>query len=303
MALVLSLLAQLVHSALVFVAAPLLVGFQAYVEARLSGRRGDAPWQEWRELIRLARKQAAVPYGTSTVSRLTPLVLLATAAVAAILVPSFALGMAFASVSDLLVVTGLLGVGRVMLALGALDAGTARAALDAAQSTSIGCYAEPALFILILSLGLAGGTTNIDLLADTQRSGMLYPHIMSAFAAACFVILAWAAPAGGEVVAEFSGIDLALIRYADALHRLVWLNLIVALILPIGLASADSGPIQWPVGLVVWAMKLTVLASGLAVSNVLIGRARIRQMQGWLGVATGLAFLSAVAALAAMVAA
>ena len=303
MALVLSLLAQLVHSALVLVAAPLLVGFQAYVEARLSGRRGDAPWQEWRELIRLARKQTTVPDGTSTVSRLTPLVLLSTTAVAAILVPSFALGMAFASASDLLVVAGLLGAGRVMLALGALDAGTARAALDAAHSTSIGCYAEPALFIIILSLGLAGGTTNIDLLADAQRSGMLYPPIMSAFAAACFAILAWAAPAGGDFAAEFSGIDLALIRYADALRRLVWLNLIIALFLPIGFATAGSGPIEWLVGLIVWAMKLAVLASGLAASNVLIGRARMRQMQGWLGVASGLAFLSAVAALAAMVAA
>ena len=118
----------------------------------------------------------------------------AATALAAALVPSFTLGMAFAPLSDLLVLGGLLAVARGVLALAALDAGTAPAGLAAARAASLACLAEPGIFLVILVLGLLGGTTNLDLLIGLQIQGMLQPVAAVALTAAALATLALAGP-------------------------------------------------------------------------------------------------------------
>ena len=132
-----------------------------------------------------------------------------------------------------------------MLALAALDAGTAPGGLAAARTASLACLAEPALFLVILALGLLGGTTNLDLLIGQQHQGMLQPPAAAALAAACAggPGLASSDPAGQT--AEFSGGDLALVELAEALRMLVWFDLIGALFLPLGMAEPGAGPLGW----------------------------------------------------------
>jgi formate hydrogenlyase subunit 4 len=294
---------QALHIALMLVVAPVAVGLQRWTEATLAGRTGLDPWQSWRDLARLARKQPVLAENASPLFRTTPLACVAATAVAAALVPSFTLGMAFAPLADLLVLGGLLAVSRVALALAALDAGTATGGLAAARTASLACLAEPALFLAILAIGLMGGTTNLDLLIGQQHQGMLQPPAAAALAAGALVALGVASSDPAGQTGEFSGGDLALVELAEALRMLVWFDLIGALFLPLGMAEQGAGPLAWVIGLVVWGVKLAVLVAGLAALRCATGRPPLARAPQVLGIAVVLGLLAALLVLASAVAA
>jgi formate hydrogenlyase subunit 4 len=299
----LSAFAQALHIALMLTAAPAVAGLQRWADAALAGRTGPSPWQAWHDLARLARKHPALAENASPLFRAAPVACFAAMAVAAALVPSFALGMAFAPLSDLLVLAGLLAFARVALGLAALDAGTAPGGLAAARSASLACVAEPGMFLVILALGLLGGTTNLDLLIGQQHQGMLQPAAAAALAASALVALAVASPAAAAQTAEFSGADLAMVELAEALRILVWFDLIGALFLPLGMADQGSGLLAWIVGLLAWAARLVVLGGGLAALRCLTGSWRLDRASQVLGIAMVLGLLAALLVLASVAAA
>jgi formate hydrogenlyase subunit 4 len=301
--LLLATFAQALHIALMLAVAPVVVGLQRWSEATLAGRTGPGPWQAWRDLARLARKQPALAENVSPVFRAAPLACVAAMAVAAVVVPSFTLGMAFASLGDLLVLAGLLAFARVVLGLAALDPGTASAGVAASRGASLACLAEPAMFLVVLAFGLLGGTTNLDLLIGQQHQGMVQPPAAAALAVAALVALGVASADAAGQTTEFSGGDLALVELAEALRMLVWLDLIGALFLPLGIAGQGAGPLGWLVGVAAWGGKLLVLVGGLAALRCATGRLPDSRMPQVVGIAAVLGLLAALLAMASAVAA
>lgn len=302
MSFLLASFSQVLHIVLMLAGAPVVLGLQRWTEARLAGRTGPDPRQPWRDLLRLARKQPALAENASPLFRIAPLACFAAMAVAASLVPSFTLGMAFAPLGDLLVLAGLLAFGRAARALAALDAGTAPGGLAASRSALLACLAEPVMFLVILALGLMGGTTNLDLLISQQHLGMLQPPAAAALAAAALAALALAGGGLDGETTEFSGGDLALIELAGTLRMLVWFDLIGAVFLPLGMASQGAGPLGWAVGLVAWGARLIVLMSGLAALRCASGRLRLAATPQVVGIAAVLGLLAALLVLASAVA-
>jgi formate hydrogenlyase subunit 4 len=294
---------QALHVALMLAAAPILAGLQRWIEARLAGRHGPDPWQPWRDLARLTRKPPALAENASPLFRTAPIACFAVMIVAAALVPSFTLGMAFAPLADLLVLGGLLAFARLVLGLAALDAGTAPAGLAAARAAWLACMAEPALFLVFLALGFLGGTTNLDLLIGQQQQGMLQPPAAAALAAASLAALGLAGADQGDQATEFSGGDLALVQFAEALRVVVWFDLIGALFLPLGMAGQDAGPLGWIIGLVAWGARLIVLTGGLVALRGAAGSLRAGQAKRLVGIAAVLGLLAALLVLASVVAA
>jgi len=288
----LALLAQLLHIALILAAAPTVAGLLDWAEAGLAHRACPPPLQRWRELSRLLRKQVALAENASPWFRAAPPASLASAFLAACLVPTFTQGMAFAGLGDLLVLAGLLVLPGAVLSLAALDAGTASSAVAVARCASLACLAEPAMFLAILALGLLGGTTNVDLLIGLQREAMLQPYAASALAAAGMAAVALGSARRHDLLTEFSAIDLALLSLADTLWLLTWLDLIAALFLPLGMGSAGGGPAGWVLGLAAWIVKLAVLASCLAILRHATGVNRRRGMSQILIVASVLGLLA-----------
>lgn len=303
MTFLLAVFTQLLHLVLMLGAAPVVAGLQRWTEARLAGRAGPDPWQMGRELARLVRKQPALAENASPVFRTAPLVCVASMGVAVALVPSFTLGMAFAPLADLLVLAGLLAVSRIVLALAALDPGTAQGGLAASRGSALACLAEPGLLIVILALGWISGTTNLDLLIGQQHQGMLQPPAAAVLAAAALAAQAWAGTDPAGQTAEFSGGDLALIAFAEALRMLVWFDMIGALLLPLGMADQGAGPLAWMVGLAAWGARTLVLAMGLAALRGVTGRQRGALAPQVLGIAMVLGLLAALLVLASAVAA
>lgn len=310
MTLLAGLITLVLHLLLVIAAAPLVVGLVRKIKARLVGREGPPVIQAWRDTLRLLRKQPVVADGTSWLFRAAPSVGLAAILAALLLVPSFAFGMATAGASDLLVILGLLGLARCTLALAAMDSGTAFGGIGASREMLFAAFAEPALMLVVITLALLAGTTNLDVIASVLGSGVLGLRVSLALALGALMAVAIVEcgripvdnPATHleltmvheAMVLEYSGRHLALIELAAALKLLLWFSLIATVFVPVGLAPPGVAPLSWAVGMLFWAGKMAVLGVMLAVFETTRAKMRVFRVPEFLGVAMLLAMLAAV---------
>ena len=269
MSVLLSLLALILHATLLIAAAPVVSGFVRVVEARLSGRRGPATLQPWRDLARLARKQPVVADSASFVTLGAPVVALAVTLPAALLVPSFTLGMASAPAADLLVVAGLLASARVALALAAMDAGTGFGGMGASRAMLVALFSEPALLLVALA---ANGRLPVDDPAAACEPGL----------------------AGGAQSLEYSGWLLAMIEFSGSLRLLTWFGLLGTLFMPMALAPAGAGPLAWLPAMLGWALRTGAGCVAIGVLELAAGRMRLFRVPAFLGAALLLGLLGAV---------
>jgi formate hydrogenlyase subunit 4 len=310
MAVIWSILSQVLHIALVLVGAPLLTGVVRWLKARMMGRRGADPLQPVRDLLKLLRKKPVLAENASVVSLAAPYLAVGAAVAAAALVPSFARGMAFAPLSDLILVAGLLALGRVAMALAGMDVGTPFGGLGASREMSFAALAEPALVVAALSLAILAGTTNLDAIAGAFRDGGLGLRVSLGLALVALLAVAVAENARIPVdnpathleltmvheamILEASGRHLALWDFAAQMRLLLWLALLAAVFLPLGQAPAGAAPHLWVVGLLAWAVKMGGLALGLAAFESAIAKMRVFRVPEFLGAALLLGLLGAV---------
>jgi len=305
-----AVLTQILHLALMFVLAPVVVGLIRLIKARLLGRQGPPVLQVWRDLLRLLRKQPVLAENASFVFTAAPVAGLAAIAAAAALVPSFALGMVTASLSDLIVLAGLLALARCTLALAAMDVGTSFGGIGASREMTFAVFAEPALLMVFFTFALLAGSTNLDLIAELLREGTLGVRVSLGLALLATTAVAIAEtgripvdnPASHleltmvheAMILEYSGRHLALIEFAAALKLLLWLTLIAALFFPFGAAAPGAGPLAWAGGIAAWIAKLLVLAGALAWLETSLAKMRIFRVPEYLAVALLLGVLAAV---------
>jgi formate hydrogenlyase subunit 4 len=295
MTFVAGLFAQVLHIALIGVAAPTLAGMLRWIEARLEGRTGPSPLQPWQDLMRLVRKETVLAESASAVTGFAPASAAAATAVAAALVPSFALGMTLAPLADLLVIAGLLLAARCALALAAMDAGTAGGGMGASRAMLLAGLSEPPLLLVLVVLGLFAGSLDVDLIAAMQMEtpGRWRAALGLALIATLLVGLL-ETERRDALAQDFSGPDLALIEASEALRLVVWFNLIGAVFLPFGIAPSGAGPIGWAIGLIAWVGRTLVLAALLAVVQTLLGRMALPRAARAAGIATLLGLLAAL---------
>jgi formate hydrogenlyase subunit 4 len=310
MTFLLGLASLVVHVLLLLTLAPVLVGFIRWTKARLVGRVGPPVMQPWRDLLRLARKQPVLAENASWLFRAAPTIVFAATLAAVALVPGFALGMASAPLADLLVLVGLLALARCTLALAGLDLGTAFGGIGASRAMTFAVFAEPAMLLVIFALALLAGTTNLDAIAMALRDSGVAPRVSLGFALLAIVVVAMAengrVPIGNPatqleltmvrqaMVLEYSARHLALLEWAAALKLLLWMTLIVTIFVPFGMAAPESGPLVWLLALPIWALKISVLATVLALFESVIARMRVFRVPEFLGVAVLLGLLAAV---------
>lgn len=302
-------LTLLLHAALMLAAAPLLLGLVRWLKARLLGRRGPSPLQPWRDLRKLLRKRPVVAEHATAVTRAAPYAALAATALAALLVPSFASGMALAGMADLVLLAGLLALARAALALAGHDSGNGFGGLGAGRDLAFAAFAEPALMVSLLTLAVLAGGTNLDGIAALFRDAPPGLRVSLLFALLALLAVAVAENARVPVdnpathleltmvheamILEASGRHLALWEMGAALKLLVWLSLLAAAFLPFGMAPAGAGPLAWLWGLGAFALKIGALAVALAVLESAVAKMRVFRVPEFLGGALLLALLAA----------
>ena len=293
MSALLSVVAQVLHVALVLAAAPLLAGAVAWLEARMAGRTGPSLLQPWRDWQRALGQMPVLGEGASWLGRAAPGLRVAVLAVAAALVPGFTLHMALAPAADLLVVLGLLGLARALGVLGALDEGSGASGEAAVALAARAALGLPALLLVVAALALAAGETSLPAILELPHEES--PGLLPALLPLGLALVLVASGEGGMPAGGLSGRYLALHGAAEALRLLVWLGLVAALVLPPGLPVARDDPAatvgDWLVFLPVWLGKLGLLALGVAALRVLLPRRTGRQAAAVAGLACLLALV------------
>ena len=166
MGLILDLLIQALQMLLVLALAPLLTGFVRVVKARLLRRRGPPLLQPYSDLARLMGKQVVLAEGASWLFRLTPYLVFAATWVAAALVPTFASGLLYSWSADFIAIIALIGSARFFQALAGLDVGTSFGGIGSSREVMIATLAEPAMIMIIFTLALVAGSTQLSTIAQ-----------------------------------------------------------------------------------------------------------------------------------------
>jgi formate hydrogenlyase subunit 4 len=304
-----ALVATLLHAALMFGAAPLLMGIVGRLRARLLGRRGPPVLQPYRDLAKLLRKVPVIPETATEYYQIWPFAAFAATGAAVLLVPSFAFGMITASLSDVITLIGLFALGRAAILLGGLETGFGFGGAGAGRDALFGIFSEAALLVLVLTFVLIAHTPTIDGIGLAFRDGHIGLSVSLGFALAAMLAVALTEtgqipvdnPAGHlelamvheAMVLEYSGRYLALFHYTAALRLILWFSLLGTIFLPFGMANA-AAVLSWPLGLASWAAKLILFAGGLVLFEVSTAKMRVFRVPEFLGVALLLGILSAV---------
>jgi formate hydrogenlyase subunit 4 len=291
--------------------APLLVGMMRVIRSRLEGRVGPPMAQPWRDLRKLLGKQRMVSDNTGLVFSVTPLVLLASAALVAGIVPFLSTRSALDQVGDLFAVVYLLLLGTVFLALAGLDAGTAFGGMGASRGMTITAIAEPTVLVAIFALSVSTGSSNLGaIVAATlaHPAAAASPQSLLAFGALAVVTIAETGriPVDNPsthleltmiheaMVLEYSGPDLALIELGGYVRLVVFLGLLANLFVPWGIATTAQ-PVDLIGAAAAVVVKVVVLATVIAIVEVFMAKVRLFKVPELLAASFVLAFLAVTA--------
>lgn len=293
---------------LVLAIAPAVTGITRRVKARLTRRRGAPILQGYRDLLKLVRKDVAISPNASWFFRTAPYLIFAFTWVATALVPTLASGLMFNWAADIVALVALIGMARALLALAAMDAGTAFGGIGSSREMMIASLAEPATLLVALTIAFSAGTTRLPEVAQYLISQPLTIRVSFALAFVALVIVALAENARIPVdnptthleltmvheamVLEYSGRHLAMIEAAGYLKLVLYISLIICLFLPFGMAPIDGNLKAWTIGLFAYLAKVSLAAVALGVWEVSIAKMRVFRVSEFLGGAFIFSFLA-----------
>jgi formate hydrogenlyase subunit 4 len=285
---------------LVLLIAPLVVGITRKVKARLLRRVGPSLLQPYRDIWKLLHKEAVVAENASWLYRAVPYFLFAVTWVAASLVPTYASGLLFSWSADLIAIVALLAAGRFALALAGMDVGTAFGGIGASREMMIASLAEPAMLLIVFTVALVAGTTQLSTIATHMINAAVGLRVSLGLALFAFVFVAVAENARipidnpathleltmvHEAMAlEYSGRHLALIEAAAAVKLVFYFSLLACLFLPFGMITTDARSWdQLAHGLGWYLLKILACAVLLPVGETAVAKMRVFRYPVFLG--------------------
>ena len=307
MAVIHDIVVQGAQMALVALLAPLLTGFVRKVKARLLRRRGASVFQPYRDLLRLLRKEVVLADNASWLFRACPYLIFAATWVAAALVPTFGTGLMFSWTADLIALIALLGSARFFLALAGMDVGTSFGGIGSSREVMIASLAEPAMLLIVFTLALIAGSTQLSTVAAFMASPAVGVRVSLGLALIALIMVAIAEngripidnPATHleltmvheAMVLEYSGRHLAMIEFASSLKLLLYVSLIACVFMPWGLAVSGTGIAAYAVGAAAYVGKLAAAGFLLALFETAVAKMRVFRVPEFLGAALMLGLL------------
>jgi formate hydrogenlyase subunit 4 len=223
-------------------------------------------------------------------------------------VPTFATGLMFSWSADLIVIIALLGLARFFLALAGLDVGTSFGGIGSSREMMIASLAEPATLMIVFTLALIAGSTQLSTMAEFLSSGAAGLRVSLALALIALVMVAIAENARIPIdnpathleltmvheamVLEYSGRHLALIDLSAELKLLLYVSLISCLFLPWDIAAPGASLAALLLGVGTYVAKLYVCGFLLAVFETSIAKMRVFRVPEFLGAALMLGLLA-----------
>jgi formate hydrogenlyase subunit 4 len=299
---------QGVQMLLVLLLAPLFTGFVRKVKARLLRRQGPPLIQPYLDLVRLSRKEVVLADSASWLFRVIPYLVFAPTWVAASLLPRLSSGLLFSWSADLIAIIALLASARFYLALAGLDVGTSFGGIGSSREVMIASLAEPAMIMIVFTLALIAGSTQLSTVAEFMASPQVGLRVSLGLAVVGLVMIAIAENGRVPVdnpathleltmvheamVLEYSGRHLALIELSSSLKLILYVSLLACLFAPWGIAGASAALPALAVGVAAYSGKLAIGGFLLALFETSIAKMRVFRVPEFLGVALMLGLLA-----------
>ncbi|MEI6149885.1 MAG: NADH-quinone oxidoreductase subunit H [bacterium] len=181
----------IIHVVLLVSMPPLLLGVIGKTKALFAGRIGPPLLQPYCDLVKLFQKGSVFSTITTWVFRAGPVVGLATALLAGLLLPFGGHPAPVSFSGDLILFAYLFALGRFFTAAAALDTGSAFEGMGSAREVTFSCLAEPALFFGFLVLAKLSGSLSLTTMLGGGFShglGAALPSLVLV-AASLFIVL------------------------------------------------------------------------------------------------------------------
>jgi hydrogenase-4 component C len=247
------ILLGLSQALVLLLAAPLLSGFERVMRAKMHNRRGPSLFQNYRDLVKLMKRQEVISEQAGWVFRVTPYLVLGSMLLVAAILPVFTTSSPFGWMGDLILVIYLYALSRFFFSLSGLDTGSTFGGMGGRRELLISVLIEPVMLLVLFVMALLAGSTNLGRISTQVVTGSIpyYTSVwlgMLAFAFACFVEMGKLpfdlAEAEQELqegpLTEFSGRSLALMKWGIYLKQEVLVALFLAIFLPFGSLTALS---------------------------------------------------------------
>lgn len=308
MAMTFEIAAQALQMLLVLVVAPLMLGVTRKVKARLLRRIGPPVFQPYLDLWKLMHKEAVLAHNASWIYRTTPYLVFATTWVAAALIPTYSVGLIFSWSADLIAIVALIATGRFALALAGMDVGTAFGGIGSSREVMIASLAEPAMLLVVFTVALVAGTTQLSAIADHMINGTVGLRVSLGLGLFAFIFIAIAENARIPIdnpathleltmvheamVLEYSGRHLAMIEAAAALKLTLYFSLLACLFVPFGIVTGPKTAGGIALAIVLYLVKITALAVLLPIGETAVAKMRVFRYPVFLGGAFAAAALA-----------
>ncbi len=300
------LLIGTLQAVLVLLLAPVFSGLARVLRAKMHSRKGPGVLQNYRDLVKLFKRQEVVPAQASWLFRITPYVLMTTMLLIAMIIPLVTLQSPLGVIGDLILVIYLFASTRFFLSLSGIESGNPFAGISANREMTLAALIEPVMILVLFVTALLSGSTNLGTMATQMANGQITFHAavwlgMVAFAFATFVEMCKLPFDLGEaeqelqegVLAEYSGPSLALLKWGLAMRQLLIAALFFSIFLPFG----NSVTLE-PVSLLIAGLAFLLKAGALFLVSALFenGMARVRflKVSEVIWVALGTALVSFV---------
>jgi formate hydrogenlyase subunit 4 len=301
-------IAIVLQTVLLLLLAPLMTGLIRNWKAKLQNRRGPPFWQPYLDLIKFLRKDMVISEHASWVFRAAPCVVFVSALLAGLMTPMLTAQAPLSLFGGVLVVVGLLALGRFFLALGGLDPGSAFGGMGSSREMTIAAIAEPAMMMAVFTVAIGASSTDLSQMARASLGPawrLFNPAHVMAFVAMFIVLLAETGripvdnPATHleltmiheAMLLEYSGRYLAFMEWGASIKQLVLMTLLSNVFLPIGIATVAT-PAALALSALAFMAKLLVLAAAVVLVETTNAKLRLFRVPDLLSAAFVLATLA-----------
>jgi formate hydrogenlyase subunit 4 len=278
-------LSSIISLALLLAIAPLLPGVASRTRSLLTGRRGPPLLQLYRDLGKLFRRGAIYSTTTTAIFRLAPIVVTATVIAAAMLLPLDGVAPVLSFPGDALAFAYVLGLGRFLLVLGALDTGSSFEGMGASREVAFASLVELGLFFAIATLSVVTHELSLSGMVGAAL-GDRWPHSAPSLVMVALglfgLLLAECARVPVDdpsthleltmihevMVLDHSGPDLGLLLYASAVKLAVLSALVVAVLVP-------RSSVTLPVSLAILVAGILAVSAAVGVVESITARLRL----------------------------
>ncbi|MDX2493590.1 MAG: NADH-quinone oxidoreductase subunit H [Desulfuromusa sp.] len=290
----------IVQTTLLLLCAPLLTGWVKWVKCKLQSRQGAPPWQPYRDLFKLFKKEVVLAESASPIFRVAPYIVFGVTVLAGSVVPMFAIGLPTAAIADVIVLVGFFALGRFFLALAGMDVGTAFGGMGSSREMTISSLAEPAMLMGVFTMAMTVHSTNLASMTRylLEQPLQLYPSFV--FSAMGLLLVAVAEtgripidnPATHleltmvheAMILEYTGRHLALMEWGAMLKLMIYGMLLGDIFFPWGIANSFA-PLPLFIGFLSIFLKLFLLGLSLAIMETGLAKMRFFRAPQYLGLA------------------